>query len=95
MNYEVGTLGNHEFNYGLNYLADAIKQAKFPIVNSNVVKAGTEEPYFTPYVIQEKSVVDNQGKTHKLKSVISVLCHRKLWFGIKQTFKAKWKPVIL
>ena len=67
MNYEVGTLGNHEFNYGLNYLADAIKQAKFPIVNANVVKAGTEEPYFTPYVIQEKSVVDNNGKTHKLK----------------------------
>ena len=67
MNYEVGTLGNHEFNYGLNYLADAIKQAKFPIVNANVVKVGTEEPYFTPYVIQEKSVVDNQGKTHKLK----------------------------
>ena len=67
MHYEVGTLGNHEFNYGLNYLADAIKQAKFPIVNANVVKVGTEEPYFTPYVIQEKSVVDNQGKTHKLK----------------------------
>ncbi|HHF6610786.1 2',3'-cyclic-nucleotide 2'-phosphodiesterase [Haemophilus influenzae] len=67
MNYEVSTLGNHEFNYGLNYLADAIKQAKFPIVNANVVKAGTEEPYFTPYVIQEKSVVDNNGKTHKLK----------------------------
>ena len=67
MHYEVGTLGNHEFNYGLDYLADCIKQAKFPIVNANVVKVGTEEPYFTPYVIQEKSVVDNQGKTHKLK----------------------------
>ncbi len=67
MNYDVDTLGNREFNYGLNYLADAIKQAKFPIVNSNVVKAGTVEPYFTPYVIQEKSVVDNNGKTHKLK----------------------------
>ncbi|WP_118776335.1 2',3'-cyclic-nucleotide 2'-phosphodiesterase [Haemophilus haemolyticus] len=67
MHYEVGTLGNHEFNYGLDYLADSIKQAKFPIVNANVVKAGTEEPYFTPYVIQEKSVVDNNGKTHKLK----------------------------
>lgn len=67
MHYEVGTLGNHEFNYGLDYLADCIKQAKFPIVNANVVKVGTEKPYFTPYVIQEKSVVDNQGKTHKLK----------------------------
>ena len=67
MHYEGGTLGNHEFNYGLDYLADCIKQAKFPIVNANVVKVGTEEPYFTPYVIQEKSVVDNNGKTHKLK----------------------------
>ena len=66
MHYEVGTLGNHEFNYGLDYLADAIKQAKFPIINANVVKVGTEEPYFTPYVIQTKEVVDSQGKTHKL-----------------------------
>ena len=67
MHYEVGTLGNHEFNYGLDYLADAIKQAKFPIVNANVVKADSEEPYYTPYVIQEKTVVDNKGKSHKLK----------------------------
>ena len=67
MHYEVGTLGNHEFNYGLDYLADAIKQAKFPIVNANVVKAGSEEPYYTPYVIQEKTVMDNKGKSHKLK----------------------------
>ena len=67
MHYEVGTLGNHEFNYGLDYLADAIKQANFPIVNANVVKAGSEEPYYTPYVIQEKMVVDNKGKSHKLK----------------------------
>lgn len=67
MHYEVGTLGNHEFNYGLDYLADAMKQAKFPIVNANVVKVGSDEPYFTPYVIQEKTVVDNKGKSHKLK----------------------------
>ncbi|OOF55552.1 2',3'-cyclic-nucleotide 2'-phosphodiesterase [Rodentibacter myodis] len=67
MYYDVGTLGNHEFNYGLDYLADAMKEAKFPIVNANVVKVGTDEPYFTPYVIQEKEVVDNKGKTHKLK----------------------------
>jgi len=31
------------------------------------VKAGSEEPYYTPYVIQEKMVVDNKGKSHKLK----------------------------
>ncbi|OOF46854.1 2',3'-cyclic-nucleotide 2'-phosphodiesterase [Rodentibacter trehalosifermentans] len=67
MHYDVGTLGNHEFNYGLDYLADSMKQATFPIINANVVKAGSNEPYFTPYVIQEKAVVDNQGKTHQLK----------------------------
>lgn len=67
LQYDVGTLGNHEFNYGLDYLADSMKQATFPVINANVVKVGSDEPYFTPYVIQEKSVVDNQGKTHKLK----------------------------
>ncbi|MBN6068001.1 2',3'-cyclic-nucleotide 2'-phosphodiesterase [Aggregatibacter actinomycetemcomitans] len=67
LHYEVGTLGNHEFNYGLDYLADAIKQANFPIVNANVVKAGTDDPYYTPYVIQEKTMVDNNGKSHQLK----------------------------
>lgn len=67
MHYEVGTLGNHEFNYGLPYLEKAIKQAKFPIINANIVKVGTDEPYFTPYVIQEKEIIDNEGKKQKIK----------------------------
>lgn len=67
MNYDVGTLGNHEFNYGLDYLDVAIKQAKFPIINANIVKAGTDEPAFQPYFIQEKAVVDEDGVKHTLK----------------------------
>lgn len=67
MHYDVGTLGNHEFNYGLDYLGNAIKQANFPIINANIVKAGTEEPAFQPYFIQEKEVVDEDGVKHTLK----------------------------
>lgn len=67
MKYDVGTLGNHEFNYGLDYLDVAIKQAKFPIINANIVKAGTDEPAFQPYFIQEKAVVDEDGVKHTLK----------------------------
>lgn len=67
MQYEVGTLGNHEFNYGLSYLDNAIKQAKFPIVNANIVKPGTDEPFFTPYVIQQKEIVDEKGNKHTIK----------------------------
>ena len=66
LQYDVGTLGNHEFNYGLPYLDEALKQANFPIINANVVKAGTDEPLYRPYLIQKKTVKDEQGQTHTL-----------------------------
>ncbi|WP_373766322.1 2',3'-cyclic-nucleotide 2'-phosphodiesterase [Glaesserella sp.] len=66
MKYDVGTLGNHEFNYGLKYLDDAIKEAKFPIINANIVKPGTDEPVYQPYFIQKKEVVDEDGVKHTL-----------------------------
>ena len=67
MNYDVGTLGNHEFNYGLPYLETAMKEAEFPIINANIVKAGTEEPAFQPYFIQEKEVLAENGTKHTVK----------------------------
>ena len=66
MKYDVGTLGNHEFNYGLKYLDDAIKEAKFPIINANIVKPGTDEPVYQPYFIQKKEVIDEDGVKHTL-----------------------------
>ena len=35
MGYDAATLGNHEFDNGINWLADMIKYAKFPVVNCN------------------------------------------------------------
>lgn len=35
LNYDVMTLGNHEFDYGTKVLADFIKELNFPVVNSN------------------------------------------------------------
>ena len=34
LNYVVGNIGNHEFNYGLDYLKNAIAGAKFPYINA-------------------------------------------------------------
>ncbi|SQC18456.1 2',3'-cyclic-nucleotide 2'-phosphodiesterase [Klebsiella pneumoniae] len=34
LNYAVGNLGNHEFNYGLDFLHKALAGAKFPYVNA-------------------------------------------------------------
>ncbi|AEF84081.1 2',3'-cyclic-nucleotide 2'-phosphodiesterase [Treponema primitia ZAS-2] len=61
------TTGNHEFNFGLPYLDTVIKGAKFPVVCANVVKAGTEEPYFRPYAILNRTFLDTAGKRQRIK----------------------------
>ena len=67
LDYAVGNLGNHEFNYGLDYLNKALAGAKFPYVNANVIDVKTGKPMFTPYLIKETQVQDKDGKAHTLR----------------------------
>uniref|UniRef100_UPI001EDBBC92 2',3'-cyclic-nucleotide 2'-phosphodiesterase n=1 Tax=Buttiauxella sp. S19-1 TaxID=941430 RepID=UPI001EDBBC92 len=67
LDYAVGNLGNHEFNYGLDYLHMALSGAKFPYVNANIIDAKTNKPLFTPYVIKETVVKDKDGKEQTLR----------------------------
>ncbi|MCK8817829.1 bifunctional 2',3'-cyclic-nucleotide 2'-phosphodiesterase/3'-nucleotidase [Natroniella sulfidigena] len=54
--YDAAITGNHEFNFGLEFLERAYSDAEFPLVNANVYEAGTDENYFTPYKILEREV---------------------------------------
>jgi 2',3'-cyclic-nucleotide 2'-phosphodiesterase/3'-nucleotidase len=38
LGYDAGTLGNHEFNYGLDFMFKVNAGANFPIVCANVAK---------------------------------------------------------
>ena len=67
LDYAVGNLGNHEFNYGLDYLHRALAGAKFPYVNANIIDAKTHKPLFTPWIIKETPVKDKDGKSHTLR----------------------------
>lgn len=67
LDYAVGNIGNHEFNYGLDYLHKALSGAAFPYVNANVLDAKTGKPLFTPYLIKDTQVKDRDGKTHTLR----------------------------
>jgi 2'',3''-cyclic-nucleotide 2''-phosphodiesterase len=67
LDYTVGNLGNHEFNYGLDYLHKAITGAKFPYVNANIIDVKTQKPLFTPYLIKETTVKDKAGATHTVR----------------------------
>ena len=67
LDYVVGNLGNHEFNYGLDFLHKAIAGAKFPYINANIIDAKSKKPLFTPYLIKETTVKDKDGATHTLR----------------------------
>lgn len=70
LHYDVGNLGNHEFNYGLPFLKRAIAQADFPYVNANIfnvnAKGEATDNAFTPYVLLKRQVVDQKGQPHTL-----------------------------
>lgn len=49
--YASMTVGNHEFNYGLDVLNKFKGELNFPLISANVV-GPDGKPYFTPYVIK-------------------------------------------
>ncbi|KXT82963.1 2',3'-cyclic-nucleotide 2'-phosphodiesterase [Streptococcus oralis] len=67
LGFEAGTLGNHEFNYGLDYLKRVIDTAGMPIVNANVVDPKTGAYVYDPYKIISKTFVDKTGRKTTVK----------------------------
>ncbi|WP_026908355.1 bifunctional metallophosphatase/5'-nucleotidase [Paucisalibacillus globulus] len=53
LNYDAGVIGNHEFNYGLGLLNQAVKESSYPWLSANIVDTETGQPYFgNPYLIK-------------------------------------------
>ena len=72
LGFAASTLGNHEFNYGLEFLTKSLAGAEFPVVSANVVKEMGGEPtkdttLVPPYVILDHQVTDGAGQTHAIK----------------------------
>ncbi|EOU3284953.1 2',3'-cyclic-nucleotide 2'-phosphodiesterase [Vibrio harveyi] len=67
LDYDVGNIGNHEFNYGLEFLKNSIDGANFPYVSANVFDKKTGEHYFKPYLIKTHTFKDTDGQSHKIK----------------------------
>ncbi|QFT63408.1 bifunctional 2',3'-cyclic-nucleotide 2'-phosphodiesterase/3'-nucleotidase [Roseivivax sp. THAF30] len=72
LNFDASTLGNHEFNYGLDFLMKSLAGADFPVVSANVVKEMGGSPtadttLVQPYVILDREVTDGAGETHPIR----------------------------
>jgi len=80
MAYDAANIGNHDFNYGLDFLRRALSGANFPYISANVYlddqdKDGAQAKHaFTPYLLLDRQLKDDQGKTHAIKvGVIGLL----------------------
>lgn len=61
LGYDAVTLGNHEFNYGLPFLTEALAQAAFPVVSANILdRAGA--PLVAPVALFERVMTDAQDR---------------------------------
>jgi 2',3'-cyclic-nucleotide 2'-phosphodiesterase/3'-nucleotidase len=73
LGYDVGNIGNHDFNYGLPFLQRAIKGASFPYISSNVYlddqdkNSAQARHAFTPYLLLDRQLKDTEGKGHNFK----------------------------
>lgn len=73
LGYSVGTLGNHEFNYGLDFMFKVLAGANFPFVCANLTKGQLasdptkDDLFFKPYLILEKKIKDGAGNESPIK----------------------------
>ena len=87
LGFDAGTLGNHEFNYGLPFLnqvlgggleVDGVDSttrcagAGYPMVLSNVISSKTKKPLVQPYTILERTLVGKGADGKEVKAPIKI-----------------------
>lgn len=87
LGYEGGTLGNHEFNYGLPFLSRAtgaslkvkgVAPARpcagpdFPLVLANIQSLESGQPLFSPYRIIDKKIVATNADGGRIETTVKV-----------------------
>lgn len=70
--FDASTLGNHEFNYGLDFLMKSVAGADFPIISANIATEMGAAPrndktLLKPYVILHKTLKDGAGNDQPIK----------------------------
>jgi 2',3'-cyclic-nucleotide 2'-phosphodiesterase / 3'-nucleotidase len=66
LGYAACALGNHEFNYGLDFLDAALAGANFPALCCNIFRPDGSF-YVQPWLVLEREFRDESGGAHKLR----------------------------
>lgn len=71
--YDAATLGNHEFNYGLQVLDRALAQARFPVVSANILRRRgiggplEDDTLAPPHAIVDRVLADGMGRPQAIR----------------------------
>ena len=87
LGYDMTTIGNHEVNYGMNFIKQIVNaNSSMGMVCANIRDSKTKDLVFDPYKILTETVVDSNGKERELKIGIT---------GVVPTQILNWDKVIL
>lgn len=78
LQYDVGVVGNHEWNYGLEDLQQYKASLNHPLLGANAVVRATGEPYLDPYTMITKTV---NGEEVKIGVIGVVTPGVRIWDG--------------
>ena len=73
LGYDCSTLGNHEFNYGLDFMFRVLDGANFPFVCANLTRGQLaadptrDDLFLKPYVILDRTVKVGAGSEHPIR----------------------------
>lgn len=72
LEYDAATLGNHEFNYGLDFLTAALGRSQFPFISANALFKKGADPrkdrrLLPPYVMLDRQLRDGAGTLQPIR----------------------------
>lgn len=103
LGYDAAAAGNHEFNFGLEFLDAAVDDANFPYLSANVYwddgddDDSNDKTLLPPYAILERELVTSDGQTRPIKiGIIGLLPPQIMkWDGDKLRGKVKTRDILV
>lgn len=92
LEYDATTLGNHEFNYGLDFLKQITDKSvmKTDVLNANVLNLDGSYK-FNPYKVINEEVIDSNGNKQNIKIGITGFVPSQILNWDKQNLEGKVK----
>lgn len=102
LGYDAAAAGNHEFNFGLDFLQAAVQDAEFPYLSANVYwEDGDDNPandksLLPPYTVLKRDIQTNDGQSRTIKiGVIGLLPPQIMnWDGDKLRGKVVTRDIV-